>query len=67
MKKELLVEYGRKGEVLTFLAMLLDREKVGDAGTDREGKIGRRINTESLIRKEAIGTIEAILRRLRRM
>ena len=32
MKKELLVEYGRKGEVLTFLAMLLDREKVGDAG-----------------------------------
>ena len=41
----LLVEDCRKGEVLTFLAMLLDREKSGDAGInfeDREGKIGRR-------------------------
>ena len=69
MKKELLVEYGRKGEVLTFLAMLLDREKGDDAGInyeydlveDREGKIERRINTESLLKKESI------LRRLKGM
>ena len=69
MKKELLVEYGRKGEVLTFLAMLLDREKGDDAGInyeydlveDREGKIERRINTESLMKKESI------LRRLKGM
>ena len=41
----LLVDFCRKGEVLTFLAMLLDSEKSGYAGMnfeDREGKIGRR-------------------------